>query len=76
MTVDDAWSLIGSANWDIRSFRLNFELKVEIHDEAFRPHACEADPDGRPLTLRRDQGRSASRSGCATDAARLLEPIL
>lgn len=35
MVVDGAWSLIGSANWDMRSFRLNFELNMEVHDEAF-----------------------------------------
>ena len=32
MTIDDKWSLIGSANWDIRSLRLNFELTVEVYD--------------------------------------------
>jgi cardiolipin synthase len=32
MVVDDEWCLIGSANWDMRSFRLNFELGVEIYD--------------------------------------------
>ena len=32
MTVDDAWCLVGSCNWDIRSFRLNFELCVEAYD--------------------------------------------
>ena len=32
MVVDDAWCLIGSCNWDIRSFRLNFELCVELYD--------------------------------------------
>lgn len=32
MTIDGAWSLIGSANWDIRSLRLNFELTVELYD--------------------------------------------
>jgi cardiolipin synthase len=31
MTVDDEWSLIGSANWDIRSLRLNFELTMELY---------------------------------------------
>ena len=25
-------SLIGSANWDMRSLRLNFELTVEFYD--------------------------------------------
>jgi cardiolipin synthase len=31
MTVDGNWSLIGSANWDARSFRLNFEVNLEIY---------------------------------------------
>lgn len=29
MVVDGAWSLVGSANWDPRSLRLNFEFNVE-----------------------------------------------
>jgi cardiolipin synthase len=32
MVVDDAWTLLGSANWDTRSFRLNFEFNVECYD--------------------------------------------
>jgi cardiolipin synthase len=32
MLVDDAWALIGSANWDPRSLRLNFEFNVECYD--------------------------------------------
>jgi cardiolipin synthase len=31
MIVDGAWSLLGSANWDPRSLRLNFELDVEAY---------------------------------------------
>ncbi|MBN8926053.1 MAG: cardiolipin synthase [Rhodospirillales bacterium 69-11] len=34
MVVDEAWCLIGSCNWDIRSFRLNFELCMELYDDA------------------------------------------
>jgi cardiolipin synthase len=32
MVVDGVWSLLGSANWDPRSLRLNFELQVECFD--------------------------------------------
>ncbi|MEM1348252.1 MAG: phospholipase D-like domain-containing protein [Myxococcota bacterium] len=32
MTVDGAWSLIGSANWDPRSLKLNFEFNMECYD--------------------------------------------
>lgn len=31
MTVDGLWCLLGSANWDIRSLRLNFELDLEVY---------------------------------------------
>lgn len=32
MLVDDAWCFFGSANWDPRSLRLNFELNIECYD--------------------------------------------
>jgi cardiolipin synthase len=34
MVVDSKWSIVGSANIDIRSFRLNFELNTLINDES------------------------------------------
>jgi len=35
MTIDGGWSLVGSANWDQRSLRLNFELNMEVYDPEF-----------------------------------------
>ena len=35
MVVDGEWSLIGSANLDSRSFRLNFEFDLEVYDTPF-----------------------------------------
>lgn len=32
MLIDDVWTLLGSANWDPRSLRLNFEFNVECYD--------------------------------------------
>ena len=32
IAVDGCWCMIGSCNWDIRSFRLNFELCIECYD--------------------------------------------
>lgn len=32
--VDDAWSCLGSTNWDPRSLRLNFEFNLFCHDPA------------------------------------------
>ena len=34
MLVDGAWCCLGSANWDARSLRLNFEFNVEVYDTA------------------------------------------
>lgn len=32
MIVDQGWVLVGSANWDARSLRLNFEYNIECYD--------------------------------------------
>jgi cardiolipin synthase len=32
MTVDGRWCALGSANWDVRSMRLNFEFTLECYD--------------------------------------------
>ncbi|WP_238185230.1 phospholipase D-like domain-containing protein, partial [Methylobacterium trifolii] len=69
MVVDGVWCFVGSANWDMRSFRLNFELNVEIVDaglaaqlDAFMSAKMETQltfeaVSGRPLPVRlRDAG--------------------
>ena len=75
MCIDDAWSMIGSANWDTRSFRLNFELNVEIKDEAFARRLLEAMPKGRLMT-RDEMDRDALPIRLRSNAARLLQPYL
>jgi len=35
VVMDGYWSLIGSSNWDARSFRLNFEFDLECYDRDF-----------------------------------------
>jgi len=32
MVIDGAWCCVGSANWDPRSLRLNFEFNIECYD--------------------------------------------
>ena len=40
LTVDDELAMFGSANYDIRSFSLNFELNLFVHaEEAVRGDA-------------------------------------
>ena len=75
MTIDDSWSLIGSANWDTRSFRLNFELNVEIQDPTFARLLAQETHTGRQLdlaTLDADPLPLRLRN----NAARLLQPYL
>ncbi len=75
MTIDDAWSLIGSANWDTRSFRLNFELTVEIQDEGFARTLVETTQGGRELLLA-ELDRDPLWLRLRSNAARLLTPYL
>lgn len=70
MIVDDAWALVGSANWDARSLRLNFELDLECHDAELVSELARrmqvklarsrevtlADVDGRSLPVRLRDG--------------------
>ncbi len=79
MLVDGCWVLVGSANWDARSLRLNFEFNLECYDAALAQrleHLVErrrqgarpvtlADVDSRPLPARLRDG-----------LARLLTPYL
>jgi cardiolipin synthase len=70
LVIDDDWSLVGSANWDPRSLRLNFEFNLESYDPDFartlvgifetrRRGAREitlAEADGRSLAVRLRDG--------------------
>ena len=60
MVVDGEWCLIGSSNWDMRSFRLNFELCMELYDRdlAGALSALMERSRGKPLTQAELDGRS------------------
>nr|WP_283949593.1 phospholipase D-like domain-containing protein [Limobrevibacterium gyesilva] len=77
MTVDGAWSLVGSANWDMRSLRLNFEIAVETYDPALAVRLDQriASRHGRRLSLGDIDARPLP--AALRDAAfRLLLPYL
>jgi cardiolipin synthase len=79
MIVDGHWVLLGSANWDARSLRLNFELTVESYGRDF------ADKMGRiiegklrgahEVTLSEVDGRSYP-AKLRDSIARLFSPYL
>jgi cardiolipin synthase len=61
LLVDDDYALIGSANIDPRSLRLNFEFNVEVWDRAFvadmGAHVAAARAASREVTLEELDGR-------------------
>ena len=79
MLVDDVWTLLGSANWDPRSLRLNFEFNVECYDRALAAElnklVARRLEGARQVTLEDVEGRSIPvklRDGIA----RLFSPYL
>jgi cardiolipin synthase A/B len=77
MTVDGIWAFIGSANWDMRSFRLNFELNMEIYDSSLveQLNALMATKQRLPLTATELDARPFP-IRLFDNAARLMLPYL
>ena len=77
MVIDGEWSLIGSSNWDMRSFRLNFELCMEVYDRAFaqKLHAFVMAHKGEPLSNAALKARSLP-VRLRDAAVRLMMPYL
>lgn len=75
--VDEGWSLIGSANWDMRSLRLNFELNMEVCCPEFGAlvSAAVERRKGQQLTLAEINSRSRP-TRLRDSAVRLLLPYL
>jgi cardiolipin synthase len=79
MLVDGAWTLLGSANWDARSLRLNFEFNIECYDRALAA-SLESRLDisfahAEPMTLA-DLKRRSFLVKLRDGTARLLMPYL
>ncbi len=77
LAVDGLWCLVGSANWDTRSFTLNFEVNLEVYcaDTVRSVTAVIAAKQGTPLTNRGLASRSAF-VRLRDSAARLWLPYL
>lgn len=79
MTIDGVWALIGSANWDQRSLRLNFEFNVECYDADLVGRLDRLIDDkiaiARPWTLAESHRRSLA-AKLRDGTAWLLSPYL
>jgi cardiolipin synthase len=72
LSIDGAWSYVGSSNLDPRSLRLNFEIDLEVLNEGFATeideHIDEVIKSASPVTLAALRSRSF--------AVRLIDKIL
>lgn len=79
MVVDDSWNLVGSSNWDERSWRLNFELNLEVYSKELASelsqHIEEQISRSRRVTLAEMDGRSTP-ARIRDGVARLFTPML
>lgn len=78
LLCDDDLVIVGSANFDHRSFRLNFEVSVMFHDASIAgqlaellQHECASAP-----CVRNDRSRSLWRTRLPEALARLVSPLL
>ncbi len=79
MVIDGLWSLVGSANFDPRSFRLNFEFDLEVYDrtlaERLERYANELKAESTALSSSMLLNRPLYRRLCE-GAARMFSPFL
>lgn len=79
MTIDDSIAIVGSANMDIRSFDLNFEVNTIIYDEEITESLRKVFADDLKDAVRIDPDAWCKRSKlrCLVEKfARLLSPLL
>lgn len=79
MVVDNRWGLVGSANVDMRSFRLNFEIGALVMDESFAELMARRfldDLDASTEVTRESLLRVGMHHQLVQGTARLLSPIL
>ena len=78
LLVDDALALIGSANFDHRSFRLNFEVSVLFNDAGVAAELAQLVERefAHAPRVRNDRERPLLRSRLPEALARLISPLL
>jgi cardiolipin synthase len=78
IVIDDELAIVGTANFDNRSFRLNFEVVAAVYDAGLNAElaaAFEQDLAGA-VQLRPDSGKESFALRLVKSAARLAAPVL
>lgn len=79
LIVDDKWTVLGSFNMDIRSFRLNFELSLFAYGPSLNEQACRLFETDLGDSLEIDPEKFRKRpvpQQMLENACRLLSPVL
>ena len=77
MAVDGIWCLVGSANWDMRSFRLNFEINLEVYQSLIVEQvSAKIAANQTTRLLQADLDRRSLPSRLRDNAAHLMLPYL
>ncbi|HEY2807437.1 MAG TPA: phospholipase D-like domain-containing protein [Steroidobacteraceae bacterium] len=77
MAIDGLWCLIGSANWDMRSFRLNFEVDLEAyHAPTVAQVSAKISSHQTVLLTAAELARRSWLAGTRDRLSRLLMPYL
>ncbi len=79
LLVDDAFALVGTANLDVRSLRLNYETNLVVYDDGFvnrmKEIVLEDEALSRALRLETWRSRPAGQR-CMENLAHLMTPVL
>lgn len=79
VTIDNRWCMLGSANMDARSFRLNFEITALIYDGAVATELAQSIDrfcQGARRITQREVHRPPLRRQIGEGVARLFAPLL
>ncbi|MFI4867809.1 MAG: phospholipase D-like domain-containing protein [Steroidobacterales bacterium] len=77
LAVDGIWCFIGSANWDMRSFRLNFEINLEVYrSDMVEQVTAKIAANQSSRIMQADLDRRSLPSRLRDNAAHLMLPYL
>jgi cardiolipin synthase len=77
LAVDGSWCFVGGANWDMRSFRLNFEINLEVYrSDIVEQVTAKIIANQSSRIMQADLDRRSRPSRLRDNAAHLMLPYL
>ncbi len=79
MTIDNKWTIVGSANMDTRSFKLNFELNLLVYSSKLSQqaaHLFEQDLNQSKEVILEDFEKRPTSRKMLENACRLFSPLM